>query len=87
MIVKKTIRIRKENIRELEKLKCVESIEQNERDIIVRLNPKYTEGKLEAIKDEYLVQWDNGKWQRFGEIAFSRLFKNPGKEAGATWDE
>lgn len=87
MIVKKTIRIRKENIRELEKLKCVESIKQNERGIFVRLNPEYTEGKLEAVKDEYLVQWDSGKWQRFGEIAISRISKNPGKEAGATWDE
>ena len=39
MKVKKTIRIRKENIRELKKLECVESIEQNGRDILVRLKP------------------------------------------------
>ena len=45
MKVKKAIRIRKENIRELKKLECVESIEQNGRDILVRLNPEYTEGK------------------------------------------
>lgn len=57
MKVKKTIRIRKENIRELKKLECVESIEQNGRDILVRLNPEYTEGKQEAVRDEYLVQW------------------------------
>ena len=57
MKVKKTIRIRKENIRELKKLECVESIEQNGRDILVHLNPEYTEGKQEAVRDEYLVQW------------------------------
>lgn len=62
--VKKTIRIRKENIRELKKLECVESIEQNGRDILVRLKPEHTEGKQEAFKDEYLVQWNSGKWQR-----------------------
>lgn len=56
MKVKKTIRIRKENIRELKKLECVESIEQNGRDILVHLNPEYTEGKQEAVRDEYLVQ-------------------------------
>ena len=55
MKVKKTIRIRKENIRELKKLECVESIEQNGRDILVHLNPEYTEGKQEAVRDEYLV--------------------------------
>lgn len=71
MKVKKTIRIRKENIRELKKLECVESIEQNGRDILVRLNPEYTEGKQEAVRDEYLVQWGSGKWQRFGEAAFT----------------
>lgn len=87
MKVKKTIRIRKENIRELKKLECVESIEQNGRDILVRLNPEYTEGKQEAVRDEYLVQWDSGKWQRFGEAAFNHLYKNPVKEAGAAWDE
>lgn len=57
MKVKKTIRIRKENIRELKKLECVESIEQNGRDILVHLNPEYTDGKQEAVRDEYLVQW------------------------------
>lgn len=87
MKVKKTIRIRKENIRELKKLECVESIEQNGRDILVRLKPEHTEEKQEAFKDEYLVQWNNGMWQRFGEAAFNHLYKNPAKEAGAAWDE
>lgn len=87
MKVKKTIRIRKENISELKKLECVESIEQNGRDILVHLNPEYTEGKQEAVRDEYLVQWGSGKWQRFGEAAFNHLYKNPAKEAGAAWYE
>lgn len=52
MKVKKTIRIRKENIRELKKLECVESIEQNGRDILVHLNPEYTEGKTYRPQQE-----------------------------------
>ena len=57
MKVKNTIRINKENINALRNLECVESIEQNGRDITVRLKPEYTDGKLEARKGEYLIQW------------------------------
>lgn len=57
MKVKNTIRISKENINALRNLECVESIEQNGRDITVRLKPEYTDGKLEARNGEYLIQW------------------------------
>jgi hypothetical protein len=48
--------------------------------------------KLECVenvveKDEYLVKWKSGKWQRFGETAINNLYKNPGKEAGSTWED
>lgn len=56
MKVKNTIRISKENINALRNLECVESIEQNGRDITVRLKPEYTDGKLEARNGEYLIQ-------------------------------
>lgn len=86
MKVKNTIRINKENINALRNLECVESIEQNGRDITVRLKPEYTDGKLEARKGEYLVQWANKMWQRYGSEAINLLLKNPGAEAGKTWD-
>ena len=86
MKVKNTIRISKENINALRNLECVESIEQNGRDITVRLKPERTDGKLEARKGEYLVQWANKMWQRYGSDAINLLSKNPGAEAGKTWD-
>lgn len=52
MKVKNTIRINKENINALRNLECVESIEQNGKDITVRIKPKYTDGRLEARKGE-----------------------------------
>lgn len=55
MKVKNTIRISKENINALRNLECVESIEQNGRDITVRLKPEYTDGKLEARNGEYIL--------------------------------
>lgn len=82
MKVKNTIRISKENINALRNLE----IEQNGRDITVRLKPERTDGKLEARKGEYLIQWGNGMWQRYGSEAINLLFKNPGSEAGKTWD-
>ena len=87
MKVIKTIRIRKENIGDIRKLECVENVVEKDGDIKVTLKPEHTDGRLEAVKDEYLVQWGSGKWQRFGEAAFNHLYKNPAKEAGAAWDE
>ena len=87
MKVIKTIRIRRENIGDIRKLECVENVVEKEGDIKVTLKPEHTDGRLEAVKDEYLVKWKSGKWQRFGEAAFNHLYKNPAKEAGAAWDE
>ena len=69
MKVIKTIRIRRENIGDIRKLECVENVVEKEGDVKVMLKPEYTDGRLEAVKDEYLVKWKNGKWQRFGEMA------------------
>lgn len=88
MKVKKTIRVRKETVNELLKQECVERVEQwHDGNIVVKLLPGYTDGKPELYKGEYLVQFNSGKWQRFGTEAFQKLLKNPGKEAGVAWDE
>ena len=86
MIVKNIIIISKENINALRNLECVENVEQKGKDITVRIKPERTDGKLEARKGEYLIQWGNGMWQRYGSEAINLLFKNPGAEAGNTWD-
>lgn len=88
MKVKKTIIVRKETVNELLKQECVERVEQwHDGNIVVKLLPGYTDGKPELCKGEYLVKWKSGKWQRFGETAINNLYKNPGKEAGSTWED
>lgn len=88
MKVKKTIRVRKEAVDDLLKQECVERVEQwHDGNIVVKLFPGYTDGKPELRKGEYLVQFNSGKWQRFGAEAFQKLLKNTGKEAGEAWDE
>lgn len=87
MKVIKTIRIRRENIDGIRKLECVENVVEKDGDIKVTLKPEYTDGRIEAVQDEYLVKWKSGKWQRFGEMAINNLYKNPGKEAGSTWED
>lgn len=82
------IRIKKETVNEILRLDAVERVELwHNGHIVVFLKPEHTDGKREAVKDEYLVQWESGKWQRFGEAAFQVLLKNPGKEAGKQWSE
>ena len=78
MRVIRYIRIKKEKVKELLKLDAVERIELwRNGNIVVFLNPENTEGKREVIKDEYLIQWENGKWQRYGSEAFLHLCHNP----------
>ena len=78
MKVIKSIRITKDTIDTLKRLDVVENVSTTpSRNIVVRLKPELTEGKLEAAKNEYLVQWESGKWQRYGSIAYDLLFHNP----------
>ncbi len=77
MKIVKHIKIRKETVNEILKLDAVEKVEMwHDGRIVVRLLPKYTDGKCEAMKDEHLVQFKNGKWQRYGNEAFLRLANN-----------
>lgn len=88
MKVKNYIRIRKDTVDKIRELDAVECVEMSPGgNIVVLLKQEFTKGKREAFKDEYLVQWENGEWQRFGENAFLLLFKNPDKEAGKRWRE
>lgn len=82
----KHIRIKKETVSEILRLDAVERVDiSHGENITVLLKREFTEGRREAFKGEYLVQWENGLWQRFGDAAFQILLKNPGKEAGKQW--
>lgn len=73
---------------EILKLECVRSVELwPNGNIVVYIWPQFTDGNTEVKKDEYIVKWDSGKYQRYGAIAFTKLFKNPGKEAGKAWPD
>lgn len=80
-----TIRVKKENINELSKLEAVERIFNNEKGrMVVLLKQDFTDGKREVSENDYIVQWKNGKYQRFGAVAFDNLFKTPSEE-GKQW--
>lgn len=80
-----TIRVKKENINELSKLEAVERIFNNEKGrMVVLLKQDFTDGKREVAENDYIVQWKNGKYQRFGAVAFDNLFKTPSEE-GKQW--
>ena len=87
MKVTRHIKIKRETVNEILELDAVERVELwHNGNIIVFLNSAYTNGKREAVKDEYLVQWENGKWQRYGNEAFQNLYHNP-SDSGKQWRE
>lgn len=76
------IKVSKNAVGELLKNRAVDRIELfPDGRLIVRLLPELTDGSLECSKDDYIVQWENGKFQRFGSVAFlNTLVLNPEKE-------
>ena len=76
------IKVSKNVVGELLKNRVVDRIELfPDGRLIVRLLPELTDGSLECSKDDYIVQWENGKFQRFGPVAFlNTLVLNPEKE-------
>ncbi len=87
MKVIRHIKIKRETVGELLKLDAVERVELwHDGNIVVFLKSELTEGKREAMKDEYLVQYKNGKWQRYGSEAYQKLFHNP-SDSGNPWNE
>lgn len=77
MKIRNSIRIKKETIGEIRSLEAVKSVEQTPNgNIVVRIRPDCTDGREEAVLGEYLVQWENGKWQRFGSEAYHQVIKN-----------
>lgn len=77
MKVKKTIKIERKNLNELASLDCVENSTVKGNQITVRLKEEYTKGSRTLHEGEYLVQYDCGLYQRYGEEAILRLLNTP----------
>lgn len=77
MKIKKTIKIERKNLNELASLDCVEKADVKGNQITVRLKEEYTNGSRTLHEGEYLVQYDCGLYQRYGEEAILRLVNTP----------
>lgn len=80
MKVKKTIKIDKSNIEEISWYE-----QWQDGTLMVYLKPESTNGRRTLATGDYLCQFGNGMWQRFGVEALNRTFMNPAKEAGSQW--
>lgn len=82
------IKIEESAISRIARLECVERVELwHDGTIMVFLDSKYNNGRQTASNGEYLCQFENGQWQRFGAEALNRTFKNPSREGGRQWSE
>ena len=77
MIVVKIIKINRVNLDALSKLDCIEYIKHRADGLVVRLKEEYTNGSVMLHSEDYLVEFENGLYQRFGSEAIQRLVKNP----------
>lgn len=68
------IHIHTSNIETLKTLECVERIEQDHNGLLVlHIRKSCTKGVTIARSGDWLVQYSNGQWQRFGASAFNLI--------------
>lgn len=87
MKIKRSIKIAKDTVAELEALDCVNSVAVSGSEILVILSDVNNKGNTIAHKGDFLCQFDSGLWQRFGSEAMNRTYKNPATEGGRQWSE
>lgn len=72
-----SIHVTKANTDRLLALPCVVAVADHGDGLVVALSKDLTNGSLRANAGDYIVQFSNGMWQRFGIGAYARLVKNP----------
>lgn len=72
-----SIHVTKANTDRLLALPCVVAVADHGDGLVVVLSKDLTNGSLRANAGDYIVQFSNGMWQRFGIEAYARLVKNP----------
>ncbi len=78
MRILRSIRVWSDNLDELRKLECLRSvIVDGVRGITCHIKDNRTTGSLVAHSGDWLVEYETGMWQRFGDTAHSTLVFNP----------
>lgn len=72
-----SIHVVKANTDRLLALPCVVAVADHGDGLVVALSKDLTNGSLRANAGDFIVQFSNGMWQRFGIEAYARLVKNP----------
>lgn len=85
MRITRSVKVWHDNMKELNKLDCLDFIKTDEKDpkqITCRFKDGMTQGSQVAHTGDYLVQYETGLWQRFGANVYASLVFNPGKQSG-----
>lgn len=66
-----SIKVKKENVQELERLECMDSVTTHaDGHVECTLKKSSTRGNTIVQKDDWIVRFENGEWQRFGSVAY-----------------
>lgn len=79
MRILRSIKVWNGNIDKLNQLECLRSINVDEKtkDVTCHIKDNKTMSSLIAHSGDWLVEYETGMWQRFGDNAHSMLVFNP----------
>ena len=75
-----SIKVHRVNLKTLQGLKCLQSVDVGEDgEITCQFKDNKTRGCLIARTNDWLVELATGEWMRFGDTAYQQLVWNPSK--------
>lgn len=76
-----SIKVHRDNLKTLQGLKCLQSVESVKmaNQITCQFKDNKTRGCLIAHTNDWLVEFATGEWQKFGDAAYQQLVWNPSK--------
>lgn len=74
-----SIKVHSDNLKTLQGLKCLQSVDVGEdgTSITCQFKDNKTRGSLIARTNDWIVEFATGEWQKFGDSAYHQLVWNP----------
>lgn len=76
-----SIKVHRDNLKTLQGMKCLQYVDVGEdgKSITCQFKDNKTRGCLIAHTNDWIVEFETGEWQKFGDAAYQQLVWNPSK--------